>query len=149
MIVDGKARFILGVSSLARMPLNYLYPAGQGRLVSFLCVLRRNSRVGCICRTRPDGVAIVCALSTRWQNWVGGACLVGFVFGSPLLFFVGSPTIYNEAILWGFAWSVAGLYFALRSREADGAALTWSLLAFSCCAARLYFPRRRSARLSS
>jgi hypothetical protein len=59
---------------------------------------------------------------------------VGFVFGSPLLFFVGSPTIYNEAILWGFAWSVAGLYFALRSREADGAALTWSLLAFSFCA---------------
>jgi hypothetical protein len=59
---------------------------------------------------------------------------VGFVFGSPLLFFVGSPTIYNEAILWGFAWSMAALYFALRSREADGAALTWALLAFSCCA---------------
>ena len=134
MMVDGKARIYFGpFPSFARMPLNYLYPAGRGawsRFCAFCAgILALAAFAGLVQTVLRSSV-----LSTRWQNWVGGACLVGFVFGSPLLFFVGSPTIYNEAILWGFAWSVAGLYFALRSREADGAALTWSLLAFSCCA---------------
>jgi hypothetical protein len=134
MVVNGKARIYFGpFPAFARMPLNYLYPAGRGAWSRFcgFCA-------ACVALAAFAGLLQTAlrssALSNRWQNWVGSACLVGFVFGSPLLFFVGSPTIYNEAILWGFAWSVACLYFALRSREADGAALTWSLLAFSFCA---------------
>ena len=73
-------------------------------------------------------------LSSRAQNWIGNACLIGFAFGSPLLLFVGNLSIYDEAIIWGFAWSLAALYFALRSRKTEGAALTRSLLAFSFCA---------------
>jgi hypothetical protein len=134
MIVNGKARIYFGAfPAFARIPLNYLYPAGRGAWSRFC-----GFSAGIVALAAFAGLLQMAlrssALSTRWQNWVGNACLVGFVFGSPLLFFVGSPTIYNEAILWGFAWSVAGLYFALRSREADGAALTWSLVAFSCCA---------------
>jgi hypothetical protein len=134
MMVNGKARIYFGpFPAFARIPLNYLYPAGKGAWSRFcgFCA-------GIVALAASAGLLQMAlrssALSARWQNWVGGACLVGFVFGSPLLFFVGSPTIYNEAILWGFAWSVAALYFALRYRQADGAALTWSLLAFSFCA---------------
>jgi hypothetical protein len=34
----------------------------------------------------------------------------------------------------GLAWSLAALYFALRSRQAEAGALTRSLLGFSLCA---------------
>jgi len=59
---------------------------------------------------------------------------VGFALGSPLLLLLGNLSIYDEAIIWGFAWSLAALYSAWRSRITEGAALTRSLLAFSFCA---------------
>ena len=134
MMVNGKARIYFGpFPAFARMPLNYFYPAGRGAWSRFCGFCAACVALAAFAGLLQTALRLS-ALSNRWQNWVGSACLVGFVFGSPLLFYVGSPTIYNEAILWGFAWSVACLYFALRSREADGAALTWSLLAFSFCA---------------
>jgi len=66
---------------------------------------------------------------------------VGFAFGSPLLLLLGNLSIYDEAIIWGLAWSLAAIYFASRSREAEGAALTRSLLAFSFCAAAALLSR--------
>jgi hypothetical protein len=73
-------------------------------------------------------------LSSHARTWIGNACVIGFALGSPLLLLLGNLSIYDEAIIWGFAWSFAALYFAWRSRIADGAALTRSLLAFSFCA---------------
>jgi len=141
MVVNGKARIYFGpFPAFVRMPLNFLYPSGKGAwsrfcgfcagiiaLAAFAGLLRTALRLSC--------------LSARWRKWVGSACLVGLVFGSPVLFFVGSPTIYNEAILWGLAWSLAALYFALRSRVAEGATLTYSLLAFSFSAAAALLSR--------
>ena len=60
--------------------------------------------------------------------------MIGFALGSPLLLLLGNLSIYDEAIIWGLAWSLAALYFACRSRTTEGAALTRSLLAFSFCA---------------
>jgi hypothetical protein len=73
-------------------------------------------------------------LSSGWRNWLGNASLVGFALGSPLLLLLGNLSIYDEAIIWALAWSLAALYFALRSREMEGSALTRSLLVFSFCA---------------
>jgi hypothetical protein len=141
MIVDGKPRIYFGpFPALARIPLNYVYRNGRGAwsrfcafcagvlaLVAFAGLIRIALRSSC--------------LSAPWRNCVASACLVGLVFGSPLLFLVGSPTIYNEPILWAFAWSLAALYFAMRSRHANGAALTGSLLAFSFSAAATLLSR--------
>lgn len=141
MIVNGKTRMYFGpFPAFVRMPLNYLYPSGRGcwsrvcgffagtiALVAFAGLVRMSLRTS--------------QLSPRWRNWVGNASLVGFAFGSPLLFFLGSPTIYNETIMWGLAWSVAAICFAWRSRKAEGAALTRSLLAFSFCAAAALLSR--------
>jgi len=141
MVVNGNARIYFGpFPAFIRMPLNFLYPSGKGAwsrfcgfcagiiaLAAFAGLLRTALRLSC--------------LSARWRKWMGSACLVGLVFGSPVLFFVGSPTIYNEAILWGLAWSLAALYFALRSRVAEGATLTYSLLAFSFSAAAALLSR--------
>jgi hypothetical protein len=74
-------------------------------------------------------------LTKRARSCLGNACLLGFALGSPLLLLLGNLSIYDEAIIWGLAWSLAALYFAFRSRESDGAALTRSLLGFSLCAA--------------
>jgi hypothetical protein len=73
-------------------------------------------------------------LSKHARSWLGNACLLGFALGSPLLLLLGNLSIYDEAIIWGLAWSLAALYFALRSRQADGVVLTRSLLGFSLCA---------------
>ena len=134
MIVDGKSRMYFGpFPAFLRIPLNYIYPGGRGNwsrisgfcagmiaLAAFAGLVRKALRAS--------------KLSSRWRNWLGNASLVGFALGSPLLLLLGNLSIYDEAIIWGLAWSLAALYFALRSRETEGFALTRSLLAFSFCA---------------
>jgi hypothetical protein len=135
MIVDSKVRMYFGpFPAFLRIPLNFVYPAGYGQWsrVSGFCagVIALFAFAGLV------GTAFrSSALSSRARNWVGNACIVGFALGSPLLLLLGNLSIYDEAIIWGLAWSLAALYFAFRSRQADGAALTRSLLGFSLCAA--------------
>jgi hypothetical protein len=135
MIVDGKVRMYFGpFPAFLRIPLNFVYPAGQGKWsrVSGFCA-------GIVALSAFAGLVAIalCSspLSSRTRNWVGSACIVGFALGSPLLLLLGNLSIYDEAIIWGLAWSVAALYFALRSRQAEGGALTRLLLGFSICAA--------------
>jgi hypothetical protein len=133
LIVDGKVRMYFGpFPAFLRMPLNLLYPGGRGywsrisgycagmiALVAFAGLIRMALRSS--------------QLPSRWQSWLANASLIAFAFGSPLLLLLGNLSIYDEAIVWGLAWAMAALYFALRSQHAEGAALTWSLLAFSFC----------------
>jgi hypothetical protein len=134
LIVDGKVRMYFGpFPAFVRIPLNFIYPGGRGcwSRLSGLCagIIALAAFAGLI-RTALRSSH----LPSRSQNALGNASLVGFALGSPLLLLLGNLSIYDEAIVWGFAWSLAALYFALRSREAEGAALTWSLLAFSVSA---------------
>lgn len=135
MIVNGQSRMYFGpFPAFVRMPLNYVYPSGRGywSRISGFCA-------GIIALAAFTGLVSISLrssqLSPRWRNWVGNACLVGFAFGSPLLLLLGNLSIYGEAIMWGLAWSLAALYFACRSRNTEGSALTRSLLAFSFCVA--------------
>jgi hypothetical protein len=135
MIVDGKVRMYFGpFPAFLRIPLNFIHPAGYGKWsrVSGFCagviaLLAFAGLVGTGLRSSP--------LSLRARSWLGNASIVGFAFGSPLLLLLGNLSIYDEAIIWGLAWSLAALYFALRSREAESGALTRSLMRFSLCAA--------------
>jgi hypothetical protein len=134
MVVKGKSYMYFGpFPAFLRIPLNYIYPSGRGQWsrISGFCA-------GMIALAAFAGLLRMALrssqLSSRWQNWLGNASLVGFAFGSPLLLLLGNLSIYDEAIIWGLAWSVAALYFALRSRQAEASGLTYSLLAFSFCA---------------
>ncbi|SRR6266508_1545431 len=134
MVVDGKARMYFGpFPALLRIPLNHVYPSGRGHWsrISGFCA-------GMIALAAFAGLIRMALraspLSNRWKAVLGNACLIGFAFASPLLLLLGNLSIYDEAIVWGLAWAVAALYFALRSRTAEGAALTWCLLGFSFCA---------------
>ena len=134
MNVNGKARMYFGpFPALLRIPLNFIYPPGHGKWsrISGFCagviaLFAFAALVQTALRSSP--------LSTRARNWTGNACMIGFALGSPLLLLLGNLSIYDEAIIWGLAWSVAALYFAWRSRTTEDAALTRSLLAFSFCA---------------
>src|SRR5215510_10256089 len=135
MIVNGKVRMYFGpFPALVRIPLNFIYPAGHGKWsrISGFCA-------GVIALFAFAGLTQTALrssqLSSRARNWIGNVCVVGFALGSPLLLLLGNLSIYDEAIIWGWAWSLAALYFALGSRQSKGAALTRSLLAFSLCAA--------------
>ncbi len=134
MIVNDKPRMYFGpFPAFLRIPLNYIYPAGRGNWsrISGFCA-------GVIALTTFAGLIRLALsasqLSSRCKNWLGNASLVGFALGSPLLLLLGNLSIYDEAIIWGLAWSLAALYFALRCRQTEGFALIRSLLAFSFCA---------------
>ena len=134
LIVNGKARMYFGpFPAFLRIPLNYIYPTGRGywSRTSAFCA-------GLIALVAFAGLIRIALrssqLSLGWRNALGNACLIGFAFGSPLLLLLANPSLYHEAIIWGLAWSLAALYFALQSRETEGAALIGSLLAFSFCA---------------
>jgi hypothetical protein len=119
--------------AFVRMPLNFIYPSGRGywsRICGFCAGMIALAAFAGLIRMALRSSR----LSPRWQNWLGNVCLIGFAFASPLLLLLGNLSIYDEAIVWGLAWSLAALYFALRSRTSEGAALTRSLLAFSFCA---------------
>jgi hypothetical protein len=141
LIVKGKARMYFGpFPAFVRMPLNLIYPSGRGywsRICGFCAGMIALAAFAGLIRMALRSSQ----LSSRWQNWLGNACLVGFALGSPLLLLLGNLSIYDEAIVWGLAWSLAALYFACRSRTAEGAVLTRSLLAFSFCAAAALLSR--------
>lgn len=134
MIVNGKVRMYFGpFPALLRIPLNFIYPPGHGKWsrISGFCagiivLFAFAGLVQTALRSSP--------LSSRARNWIGNACVAGFALGSPLVLLLGNLSIYDEAIIWGFAWSFAALYFVWRSRINEGAPLTRSLLAFSFCA---------------
>ena len=141
MIVNGKARMYFGpFPALLRIPLNLIYPAGRGtwsRISGFLA-----GEIALFAFTGLISNALrTSSLSARARNWFGSACLAGFVFGTPLLLLLGNLSIYNEAIIWALAWSLAALFFAWRCRSAQGRALTLSLAAFSFCAAAALLSR--------
>jgi len=131
LIVGDKVRMYFGpFPAFVRIPLNFIYPSGRGcwSRLSGLCA-------GMIALAAFAGLIRTALrssdLPSRWQDALGNVSLVGFALGSPLLLLLGNLSIYDEAIVWGFAWALAALYFAWRSREAEGTAMTWSLLAFS------------------
>src|SRR6266478_3098338 len=134
MIVNGKVRMYFGAfPALLRIPLNFLYPAGHGKWsrISGLCagmiaLFAFASLVRIALRSSP--------LSSRARNWLGNACVIGFALGSPLLLLLGNLSIYDEAIIWGLALSLGAIFFAFRSRQAEGRAATRALLGFSICA---------------
>jgi hypothetical protein len=134
MIVNGKVRMYFGpFPAFFRIPLNFIYPSGDGKWsrISGFCagVIALFAFAGLVRTALASST-----LSSRARDWIGNACMIGFALGSPLLLLLGNLSIYDEAIIWGLAWSVAALYFACRSRSTEGAALTRSLLAFSFCA---------------
>jgi len=141
MLVNDHVRMYFGpFPALLRIPLNFAYPAGHGKWsrISGFCaavvaLFAVAGLIGTALRSSP--------LSSRGRSWLGNACIVGFALGSPLLLLLGNLSIYDEAIIWGLAWSLAALYFIFRSRQADGAALTRLLLGFSLCAAAALLSR--------
>src|SRR5438552_8876401 len=134
MIVNDHVRMYFGpFPALLRIPLNLLYPAGYGKWsrISGFCagVIALFAFAGLMrmaLRSSP--------LSSRARNWLGNACVVGFAFGSPLLFLLGNLSIYDEAIIWGLSLSLGAVFFAFCSRQAKGGGLTRALLGFSLCA---------------
>jgi hypothetical protein len=134
-IVNDHVRMYFGpFPALLRIPLNFLYPAGHGKWsrISGFCagaisLFAFAGLVRMALRSSP--------LSSRARNWLGNACVIGFAFGSPLLLLLGNLSIYDEAIIWGLALSLGAIFFAFRSRQTEGSALTHALLGFSLCAA--------------
>ena len=134
MIVNDHVRMYFGpFPALLRIPLNFLYPAGYGKWsrISGFCagVIALFAFAGLV-RT----ALYSSPLGSRVRNWLGNAFAIGFALGSPLLLLLGNLSIYDEAIIWGLALSLAAIFFAFRSRDTEGSALTRALLGFSVCA---------------
>src|SRR5437762_6396020 len=131
MIVNGKVCMYFGpFPAFVRIPFNLIYPLGRGRwsrlsgfLAGTIALFAFSDLVASSLLKSP--------LSAPPRRLLGNALVVGFVLGSPMLFLLGNLSIYNEGIIWGLAWSLTALVFASLSRNAEGRALTYSLIAFS------------------
>lgn len=133
MVIDGHARMYFGAfPAFLRMPLNAVYPDGRGAWSRISGFLAGEIALLAFAGLLSDALKIS-ALSARARTWLGSVCLLGFIFGTPLLLLLSELSIYNEAIVWGFAWSMAALFFAWRSRAAEGRSLVICLIAFSIC----------------
>lgn len=134
IIVNGRARMYFGpFPALLRIPLNFIYPAGLGywsRLSGLTAGILALASFAAL----VAGALRRSSLSLRSRAWFGSACVVGFALGSPLLLLLGNLSIYNEAIIWAFAWALAALFFAVRARKATEHRLIASLFGFSFCA---------------
>jgi len=131
MIVNGKVRMYFGpFPAFVRIPLNFIYPLGRGRwsrVSGFLA-----GTIGLFAFSGLIASSLLKSpLSVPARRLLGNALVVGFVLGSPFLFLLGNLSIYNEGIIWGLGWSLTALFFAGLSRNAEGRALTYSLIAFS------------------
>jgi hypothetical protein len=131
MAINGKIRMYFGpVPALFRIPLNFIYPPGRGMWSRFsgFCagLIALWTFAGLIGESLRRS-----SLSAAARNWLGNAALAGFVFATPLLFLMGSLSIFNEAVIWALAWSISALFFAVRAWKDHGRSLTWSLLGFS------------------
>ncbi len=88
MIVNGKMRMYFGpFSCAASHPAEFHLSSGTRELVAHFWILRGNDCIVRVCRSGENCLAFVAASSTRWHNWLGNVCLVGFGLGSPLLLF--------------------------------------------------------------
>ena len=141
MSVNGKARMYFGpFPALFRIPLNFVHPQGRGMWSRFsgfcagvIALFSYAGLVGDSLRSSP--------LPPAARNWLGNACLVGFVFATPLPVLIGSLSIFHEAMIWALAWSVSALFFAARAWNSEGRRLTVSLLGFGFSAAAALLSR--------
>ena len=141
MVVNGKARMYFGpFPAFLRIPLNLIYPAGRGAWSRISGFLAGEIALFAFASLLTDALR-TSSLSARARNWFGSACLVGFVFGTPLLLLVGNLSIYNEAIIWALAWSLAALFFAWRCRNTEGRTLIIALVGFSVSSAAALLSR--------
>ena len=135
MIVGGKTRMYFGpLPALVRMPLSFLCPKCRGtwsRLSGFCAAVIALVSFG---RLVADALRKG-SLSRGAREVVAAACLVGFVLASPLLLLLGNLSIYNEAVVWGFALSISALFFFYRCSDAPSTASPWLLFGFSASAA--------------
>ena len=141
MIVNGKVYTYFGpFPAFLRIPLNFLYPHARGKwsrlsgftagmisLLAFAGLIRDRLRTASL---RP------------WQReLIANVSLLGFAFASPLLLLLGNLSIYDEAVIWGFAASIAALFFAYRAWDAAESASPWMLLGFSVSASAALLSR--------
>jgi hypothetical protein len=134
MIVNGKARTYFGpFPAFLRIPLNHIYPSGRGkwsRISGFCAAMIALAAFAGMIRSALRSTQ----MSLGWKNALGDTCMAGFALASPLLLLLGNLSIYDEAVAWAFALSLAALFFAFRVQESEGAALTCALMGFSFCA---------------
>jgi hypothetical protein len=131
IIVNGKPRMYFGpFPALLRIPLNFVYPAGRGLWPRLSGLCAAIIALASFAALMADALE-ACQLSLRSRRWFGSTCVAGLAFGSPLLLLLGNLSIYNEAIIWGFACSLAALFFMNRARAAVGSASAWWFFGFS------------------
>ena len=141
MIVNGKIRTYFGpFPAFVRMPLNFVYGRARGLWSRFSGFCAGVVALFAFAGLVEDNLRLY-TLSTSARNCLGNAALVGFVFATPLLFLIGSLSVFNEADIWALAWSVSAIFFAVRVQHSDGRRLTISLFGFGFSAAAALLSR--------
>ncbi len=101
-------------------------------MVTDFRILRGSHRAVCLCRPGAHRLMFFPAFIARAQ--LAGQRVRTRLRVRLTVAFAARESIYDEAIIWGLALSLGAIFFAFRSRQAEGSALTGALLGFSFCA---------------
>lgn len=130
---NGKTYMYFGpFPAILRIVLNFFFPEYWGRW----------SRLSCLCASIFSVLAFGAILNFYLRNNSSAHSLekkvvfytsfIGFIFASPLIFLLQTPAIYHESTLWGFCFSVWGIYFLFKLLK-NGSSNLLNLAALSFC----------------
>ena len=129
-IYNGKTiTYFAPFPAILRLALNGIWPGHRGDWgnVSSLCAVTLSLVViylAIVGQSQKNS-----SLSTRDRFLLNALFLTGAGLSSPLFFLTSTGAIYHEAILWGLAFSLAGICCLLLMKESY-----LLYLVFSCCA---------------
>lgn len=113
-VVDGRSYTYFGLfPALLRLPAALTAPSLHGQWSRVSCFLAACLALWAFARLVADRLEANEALDTsQRRGWLAFA-LAGFGFGLPTAQLLSVASLYHEPILWGFAWSLAGLHLTL------------------------------------
>ena len=143
-LVNGQTYMYFGpLPALLRVAVLWLWPQWQGCLSRFSCWLAVVVALGGMSRMCRWALANRVARSGTGAGALYGSSMVALAMGSPLTVVGSLANLYQEAIVWGLAAAMWGLYFALRAlhdpREQHRALFGLSVAAGAALLARVTF----------
>lgn len=121
-VIHGHRSAYFGVTpAIVRLPVMALYPTGYPNLTPWTYLLAFLIEALAILGILRCAERQFHFVPTRWTPMTEGVFLFAVLAGSANLFLAARPDVYEEAILWGVAFTLVTMWAALRLLEAP----TW------------------------
>lgn len=117
---NGKSHMYFGpFPAFLRIFLNFLFPSLFGKWSRLSCLAASVVCLFSFVLIVRNQLIKNTFLSIKEKEFFFYVSILSFGLGSPLLFLMSWASIYHEAILWAFAWSILGIYFIILALSSN------------------------------